>query len=138
MIATGLMAFGSRYGHEDMVTRGVALAEAIGDEISDSGTLQSIPPTSGTVSSRSAWSTEGLAHLVKATQCLVWAGDVGSPDCARAAATLVADSVRVQREDGRFVTHPADQEKISLIKALVAAHLDIERILGTAVEAPSA
>ena len=35
-------------------------------------------------------------------------------------------------------THPADQEKISLIKALVAAHLDIDRILEVATEAPAA
>ena len=35
-------------------------------------------------------------------------------------------------------THPADREKISLIKALVAAHLDIDRILAVATEAPQA
>ena len=35
-------------------------------------------------------------------------------------------------------THPADAEKISLIKALVAEHLDIDRILDVATEAPPA
>jgi BioD-like phosphotransacetylase family protein len=35
-------------------------------------------------------------------------------------------------------THPADVEKISLIKALVAEHLDIDRILDVATEAPPA
>ena len=34
-------------------------------------------------------------------------------------------------------THPADREKISLIKALVGEHLDIGRILGVATEVPS-
>jgi BioD-like phosphotransacetylase family protein len=35
-------------------------------------------------------------------------------------------------------THPADHEKIQLIKQLVAKHLDIDRILGVATEAPAA
>jgi len=34
-------------------------------------------------------------------------------------------------------THPADREKIALIKALVADHLDIDRILAVATEAPA-
>jgi BioD-like phosphotransacetylase family protein len=33
-------------------------------------------------------------------------------------------------------THPADVEKIELIKRLIAENLDIERILGVATEAP--
>jgi BioD-like phosphotransacetylase family protein len=35
-------------------------------------------------------------------------------------------------------THPADREKIELIKALVAEHLEIDRILEVATEAPAA
>jgi hypothetical protein len=35
-------------------------------------------------------------------------------------------------------THPADHEKIALIKALVAEHLEIGRILDVALEAPAA
>jgi len=35
-------------------------------------------------------------------------------------------------------THPADHEKISLIKALVAEHLDFDRILEVATELPTA
>jgi BioD-like phosphotransacetylase family protein len=35
-------------------------------------------------------------------------------------------------------THPADLEKIELIKQLVAEHLDIDRILAVATEAPAA
>jgi BioD-like phosphotransacetylase family protein len=31
-------------------------------------------------------------------------------------------------------THPADREKIELIKELVAAHLDVDRILAVATE----
>ncbi|MFL5722950.1 MAG: AAA family ATPase [Chloroflexota bacterium] len=56
-------------------------------------------------------------------------------------ATIVPEDTYVvasEIHDLLVKTHPADQEKISLIKALVAAHLDIDRILGTALEAPSA
>ncbi|HEX3428932.1 MAG TPA: hypothetical protein VHS36_09005 [Candidatus Limnocylindrales bacterium] len=35
-------------------------------------------------------------------------------------------------------THPADREKIELIKQLVAAHLDIDRIASVATEIPAA
>jgi hypothetical protein len=34
-------------------------------------------------------------------------------------------------------THPADREKIALIKGLVAEHLDIDRILAVATPAPA-
>jgi hypothetical protein len=110
MIATGLMSFGSRYAGEAIAASGATLAVAIRDELQSTGSLQSVPPGSGTVSSRSAWSTEGLAHLVKTVQCLLWADDLGHTGCRDAAAALVAESGQVQTEDGRFVTHPADQE----------------------------
>jgi BioD-like phosphotransacetylase family protein len=56
-------------------------------------------------------------------------------------ATLVKEDTYVvasEVHDLLVKTHPADQEKISLIKALVAEHLDIERILAVAAEAPGA
>jgi len=56
-------------------------------------------------------------------------------------ATIVReDTYKVASEvhDLLVKTHPADHEKIELIKALVAEHLDIERILAVATEAPSA
>ncbi|MHB8672229.1 MAG: phosphotransacetylase family protein [Candidatus Limnocylindrales bacterium] len=52
-------------------------------------------------------------------------------------ATLVAeDTYQVASEvhDLLVKTHPADREKIELIKALVAEHLDIDRILAAATE----
>jgi BioD-like phosphotransacetylase family protein len=52
-------------------------------------------------------------------------------------ATLVPeDTYRVASEvhDLLVKTHPADREKIELIKALVAEHLDIDRILAAATE----
>src|SRR5436190_11628922 len=54
-------------------------------------------------------------------------------------ATLVPrDTYQVASEvhDLLVKTHPADVEKITLIKALVAEHLDIGRILDTATEVP--
>ncbi|HEY7968914.1 MAG TPA: AAA family ATPase [Candidatus Limnocylindrales bacterium] len=56
-------------------------------------------------------------------------------------ATIVReDTYKVASEvhDLLVKTHPADHEKIELIKALVAEHLDIERILSVATEAPTA
>ena len=54
-------------------------------------------------------------------------------------ATLVREdtyTVASEVHDLLVKTHPADHEKIELIKALVAEHLDIERILAVATEAP--
>jgi len=52
-------------------------------------------------------------------------------------AALVADEtydVASDVHDLLVKTHAADREKIEMIKRLVADHLDIERILGVAVE----
>jgi hypothetical protein len=54
-------------------------------------------------------------------------------------ATLVREDTYVvasEVHDLLVKTHPADREKIALIKALVAEHLDIDRILAVAREAP--
>jgi BioD-like phosphotransacetylase family protein len=56
-------------------------------------------------------------------------------------ATLVREDTYVvasELHDLLVKTHPADIEKISLIKALVAEHLDIDRLLAVAEEAPAA
>ena len=54
-------------------------------------------------------------------------------------ATLVPEDTYVvasEVHDLLVKTHPADREKIALIKALVAEHLDIDRILAVAAAAP--
>src|SRR3954469_7503721 len=56
-------------------------------------------------------------------------------------ATLVREdtyAVASEVHDLLVKTHPADVEKISLIKALVAEHLDIDRLLAAAREVPAA
>jgi BioD-like phosphotransacetylase family protein len=55
-------------------------------------------------------------------------------------ATLVHEDTYVvasEVHDLLVKTHPADREKIELIKELVADHLDIDRILSVATEAPT-
>jgi BioD-like phosphotransacetylase family protein len=54
-------------------------------------------------------------------------------------ATLVSEDTYVvasEVHDLLVKTHPADREKIELIKQLVAEHLDIDRILSVATEVP--
>jgi len=56
-------------------------------------------------------------------------------------ATIVREdtyAVASEVHDLLVKTHPADHEKISLIKALVAEHLDFDRILEVATEVPAA
>ncbi|HEX5824833.1 MAG TPA: DRTGG domain-containing protein, partial [Candidatus Limnocylindrales bacterium] len=56
-------------------------------------------------------------------------------------ATLVKEdtyAVASEVHDLLVKTHPSDLEKIELIKQLVAEHLDIDRILAVATEAPAA
>ena len=56
-------------------------------------------------------------------------------------ATIVPEDTYVvasEVHDLLVKTHPADVEKIALIKSLVAEHLDIDRILDVATEAPTA
>ena len=56
-------------------------------------------------------------------------------------ATIVPEDTYVvasEVHDLLVKTHPADLEKIALIKQLVAEHLDIDRILAVATEAPAA
>ena len=53
-------------------------------------------------------------------------------------ATLVKEDTYVvasEVHDLLVKTHAADREKIAMIKALVAEHLDIDRILAVATEA---
>lgn len=109
MIATGLIGFGLRVGSDAYLERGLSLVRDFGEQIRARGTLGSIPPGSGP-SARSAWSTEGFAHLVKVVQSLVVGADAGEPgvvDCARA---IVEQQQAIQRPNGRMITHPRDEE----------------------------
>jgi len=110
MISTGLMAFGSGHDEPSFVDAGLRLAARIRDQLADQGRLDSIVAGSLVTTSRSAWSTQGFAHLLKIDQCLLWAHELGETGCDSAARTLVAQCVQSQQPDGRFVTHPSDSE----------------------------
>ena len=109
MIATGLMSAGTVLDAGPVRDLGLHLAADLQAEIERSGRLDSIAP--GTApSSRSAWSTRGRAHLLKAVQSLLWADRLGRPGALDAARTLVRSGSAAQKPDGRFVTHPDDVE----------------------------
>jgi hypothetical protein len=103
MISTGLLAFGRLHGEARWIERGEALARDIAAQIEPDGRLRSIAGENATTD-RSAWSTEGGAHVIKLAQCVLAAGD------RDAAARLIATAAAIQRPDGRFVTHPSDNE----------------------------
>lgn len=108
MIATGLIGFGARFGNDGYVAEGVAIALDLAMQTPADGHLASI--RGGTGTDRSVWSTEGHAHLVKAVQCLMLAAERGEHAAHAAAAAIVGAVPPIQREDGRFETHPRDEE----------------------------
>jgi hypothetical protein len=102
MIATGLHRFGSRFDHPEFVMAARQVVQPIGAAAIE-GKLCSVPD-GWPSTDRCEWSTDGFAHLIKATQALLLtcAGDART-------ATVVADlAAGIQSSDGRFVTHPND------------------------------
>lgn len=110
MIATGLMSFGTRFSLGDATELGLALAGDLAAEVHQKGRLDSVPASSPRRSSRSAWSTRGDAHLLKAVQSLLWSDHLQVAGSLEAAHRLVRYCTKSQEDDGRFVTHPDDHE----------------------------
>ena len=108
MIANGLMVFGLRIQEEEFVEYGLSLTLDLVEQVERYGHLPSIDPQRSPKSQRSAWSTRGVAHLVKATQCFLMAADLGMDRAGDAASSVVKAGLEVQRPDGRIVTHPDD------------------------------
>lgn len=107
MIASGLMSFGRRVDKPGIAASGEKLAEDLCAQHRSEGVLPSIRASAQRPSARSAWSTEGFAHLVKAAQCLLLHG---GEEPRIVAGEIIALSTRQQQDDGRFVTHPSDSE----------------------------
>ena len=107
MIASGLMNFGRRTGDEEAPAAGAGLAEDLCTQHRAEGVLPSIRARHRRPSARSAWSTEGFAHLVKTVQCLLVHG---GEEPRHVAGEIVEASRASQKPDGRFVTHPGDTE----------------------------
>jgi len=102
MIAAGLQSFGVRFGLDDARELGRALASRVAGYVGDDGVLPALAPDGPASGRGSSWSTEGVPHNAKCAQALLLAGE---QDAARA----MLDGVSAhQREDGRFVTQPAD------------------------------
>ncbi len=107
MIASGLMSFGRRTGDEEATAAGATLAEDLCAQHRAEGVLPSIRASHRRPSARSAWSTEGFAHLVKTVQCLLLHG---GEEPRAVAGEIIDASPASQKPDGRFVTHPDDVE----------------------------
>ena len=105
MIATGLLLFGDRCESERHLRMGLDLAACFRDEIEATGALAAIPAGSP-ATARQGWSTEGEAHMLKLTQCLLLADRQELPGAMDAAVALVANGSVYQRDDGSFRTQP--------------------------------
>lgn len=103
IIGTGLLVAARALARDDLLDVGIKLAGRLAHEIAKTGGLVPLLGV-GARSERSAWSTEGRAHLLKAVQCLLIAETLGAQDTGPAADTLFADLAKLQDSDGRFVT----------------------------------
>ncbi len=109
MIATGLILFGQRCESEGHKSTGIALAARLRDAAASATGLSAILEGSPSTS-RTGWSTEGRAHLLKIVQSLLLAEEAGLNGSRDAAAKLVGDLSTLQRSDGSFPTQPGDEK----------------------------
>lgn len=105
MISAGLQQFGALVGDDELVQAGREVAVRLVSEVEANGWLEPLTRTSATTN-RSAWSTRGHAHLLKATQCLMLADRGGVPGARAAAEAVIARGIADLQMGGRFRTHP--------------------------------
>ena len=108
MIATGLLTFGRVTQDAKAIAAGSAIVADIQRQQEREHPLRSLSHRSPASSERSAWSTEGYAHLIKVVQCLLLGAEIGVPRSREAASTLIGRAGGLQQADGRFVTHHRD------------------------------
>lgn len=108
MIANGLLNFGTATADDRWVDSGLVLVQMLVRQVERYGYLPSIDPDGPVQSTRSAWSTEGFAHLVKTAQCLMTASALGEPGAEEAAGRIIEHGVWRQETDGRISTHRSD------------------------------
>lgn len=107
MIANGLIVYGRHSGDGSLIDQGLALVRRLVEQVERCGHLPSIDEDfAGSV--RTAWSTQGFAHLVKAVQCLLAGADLGVPGARAAADRVVAKGLIGQQQNGRMETSPGD------------------------------
>jgi len=107
MIAHGLLAFGRTTGDRELVEAGHDLVADLCDQHRTEGVLPSIRQSARRSSIRSAWSTEGFAHLVKTVGCMLQGG---GEEARSVAGDIAGRAALIQGDDGRFTTHPDDHE----------------------------
>lgn len=110
MIAAGLLSFGLRWDDDSMVGNGLWLVEELRSLIAADRRLAAFRRSGSPGSSRWCWSSHGQAHLLKIVQCLLVTDTLVGGGCSEAAESLVNTLRRLQREDGRFITHRSDGE----------------------------
>lgn len=110
MIATGLLLFGRRTGVGRYTAQGLSLVRSLQQDLHGENGLSAISVSHPVPSGRSTWSTEGQAHLLKVVQCFLVADTFGLLGADSSAALLIEQRKELQRDNGRFVTHPSDRE----------------------------
>jgi hypothetical protein len=106
MIANGLLSLGVRVEQDRLVEYGLSLVSRLIAQVARYGYLPSIDPETSPPSRRAAWSTEGVAHLAKVAQCMLFAADVGLDFAREAASVVVAKGILAVQPDGRILTQP--------------------------------
>ena len=106
MLATGLLAFGRRFGDE-YVEAGAGVVDVLCAEADAAGRVPAV--ARGPASAHTGWATEGRAHLLKAVQCLLLAAELGVRETRELAQALIGEAAELQCPDGRFVTNLGDE-----------------------------
>ena len=112
MIATGLILFGNRCESPSHQSAGIALVGRLRDAAAGASGVSAILEGSPSTT-RTGWSTEGQAHLLKVVQCLLVAEEAGLDGTRDAASKLIADLSGLQRSDGSFSTQPNNENTCS-------------------------
>jgi len=103
MVASGLLSFGRRAEHAELVQTGHELVALVDRELSSAVSIS--PLTRDRRPDRRAWSTHGLAHLAKLAQCFLLSEDFGD---SKQLSRLIETVMGLQKRDGRMTTDPTD------------------------------
>jgi hypothetical protein len=103
MVASGLLSFGRRAEHEQLVETGHRLVDFLDRELDAAGPIS--PRARGRRPDRRGWSTDGIPHLAKLAQCFLLSEHSAS---GRSLGRLIESVEGHQKPDGRMTTDPED------------------------------